>query len=211
MVLASTRLAAVECDSVACAICDSRTTVLSSPTGMSPERRHLADGLTGPGRVEFDVGIHQHRDHGPAPSTWVSPAHRVTAAASCAAHRRPRQHDVVDIAVIAGAHQAVVRQGAAGHRESAVPRHRGVQRAAGGGAASDGAGDVGEPAPDLDPLTGVVRAEDFDPPLALIAGCSVQHIAHPCRLSRCLTSHLPTTLQQMMHTCCIRGGTPGPC
>ncbi len=35
MVLASTRLAAVECDSVACAICDSRTTALPSPTGRS--------------------------------------------------------------------------------------------------------------------------------------------------------------------------------
>ena len=124
MVPASTRLAAAECDSVTCAICDSRTTVLPSPTEMSPERRHLADGLTGPGRVEFDVG---------------------------------------------------------------------------------------EPAPDLDQLTGVVRAEDFDPPLALIAGCSVQHMSHSCRLSRCLTSHLPTTLQQMMHTGCIRGVTPGPC
>jgi len=68
----------------------------------------------------------------------------------------------------------------------------------------------GEPAPDLDQLTGVVRAEDFDPPPALIAGCSVQHIAHPCRLSRCLTSHLPTTLQQMMHTGCTRGGDTRP-
>ena len=35
MVLASTRLAAVEWDSVACAICDSRTTALPSPTGRS--------------------------------------------------------------------------------------------------------------------------------------------------------------------------------
>ena len=76
----------------------------------------------------------------------------------------------------------------------------------GGGAAGDDAGDVGEPAPDHDPLTGVVRAEDFDPSLALIAGCSVQHMSHSCRLSRCLTSHLPTTLQQMMHTGCLRSG-----
>ena len=81
----------------------------------------------------------------------------------------------------------------------------------GGGAAGDDAGDVGEAAPDHDPLTGVVRAEDFDPSLALIAGCSVQHMSHSCRLSRCLTSHLPTTLQQMMHTGCIQGVTPGPC
>ena len=51
----------------------------------------------------------------------------------------------------------------------------------GGGAPGDGAGDVGEAAPDLDQLTGVVRAEDFDPPLALIAGCSVQHIRADCR------------------------------
>src|ERR1700744_5932102 len=35
MVLASTRLAAVGFDSVACAICDSRTTALPSPTGRS--------------------------------------------------------------------------------------------------------------------------------------------------------------------------------
>ncbi len=35
MVRASTRLAAVECDSVAWAICDSRTTALPSPTGRS--------------------------------------------------------------------------------------------------------------------------------------------------------------------------------
>src|SRR6201996_8264 len=35
MVRASTRLAAVGLDSVACAICDSRTTALPSPTGRS--------------------------------------------------------------------------------------------------------------------------------------------------------------------------------
>jgi hypothetical protein len=35
MVRASTRLAAVDADSVACAICDSRTTALPSPTGRS--------------------------------------------------------------------------------------------------------------------------------------------------------------------------------
>src|ERR1700755_53990 len=36
MVLASTRLAAVGCDSVMWAICESRTTALPSPTGRSP-------------------------------------------------------------------------------------------------------------------------------------------------------------------------------
>lgn len=35
IVLASTRLAAVGLDSVACAICDNRTTALPSPTGRS--------------------------------------------------------------------------------------------------------------------------------------------------------------------------------
>jgi hypothetical protein len=61
-------------------------------------------------------------------------------------------------------------------------------------------------APDLDQLTGVVRAEDFDPPLALIAGCSVQHMSHSCRLSPCLTSHLPTNDANRLPP----GVTPGP-
>src|ERR1700755_1646838 len=38
MVLASTRLAAVESDSVMCAICESRTTALPSPTGRSTKK-----------------------------------------------------------------------------------------------------------------------------------------------------------------------------
>ena len=38
MVRASTRLVAVECDSVAWAICDSRTTALPSPTGRSTRK-----------------------------------------------------------------------------------------------------------------------------------------------------------------------------
>ena len=50
MLRASTRLAAVECDSVACAICDSRTTALPSPTGRST--RNGATSLIGwPGPV----------------------------------------------------------------------------------------------------------------------------------------------------------------
>lgn len=70
MVRASTRLAAVGCDSVAWAICDSRTTALPSPTGRStrngetslmacpgPEESSSASGYTDIGAIARTVVV----------------------------------------------------------------------------------------------------------------------------------------------------------
>src|SRR3954453_5113117 len=70
MVLASTRLAAVECDSVAWAICDSLTTALPSPVGRStrkgetsliawpgPDTSNSASGYTDIGTIARIVDV----------------------------------------------------------------------------------------------------------------------------------------------------------
>ena len=115
------------------------------------ERRHLADRLTGPGRVEVRVRIDRHRRHRPHGRRR---RHRLATRHQPVAQRTGDhgQHDVVDVAVVAGPHEAVVLQPMAGHGEPPVPRHRRVQRAVRRGAAGEGARDVDEPAPDLDQL-----------------------------------------------------------
>ena len=118
------------------------------------ERRHLADRLTRSRRIELRVWIDRHRRHCP---------HHRCRSRRLAARQQPvaqragdhRQHDVVHVAVVAGPQLAVVLQPAAGHGESPVPRHRGVQRTAGRGSPREGAGHIGEPPPDLDQLPGV--------------------------------------------------------
>ena len=120
------------------------------------KRRHLADRLPRPGRVEVRVRIDRHRRHRPHGRRR---RHRLATRHQPVAQRPGNhgQHNVVDVAVVARPHQAVVLQPMARHGESAVARHSRVQRAARRGAAREGARDVDEPAPDLDQLTRVRR------------------------------------------------------
>ncbi len=115
MVRASTRLAAVECDSVACAICDSRTTALPSPTGRST-RNGATSLIAWPG-PEDSSSASGYTDIGAIARTVDVGGHRLAAGQQPVAQRAGdhRQHDVVDVAVVAGAHAAVVLQRAGGH------------------------------------------------------------------------------------------------
>src|ERR1700712_5628951 len=124
MVRASTRLAAVECDSVACAICDNRTTALPSPVGRSirkgdtsliawpgPVASNSASGYTDMGTIARIVDVEV---------TGSAPRHQPVA-------QRPGDHredDVVDVAVVACPQPAVVIQLMPRDGEAAVAGHR---------------------------------------------------------------------------------------
>ena len=117
------------------------------------EGRDLADRLTR-ARRQLGIGIDRRRrhcaDHGAG-------HHGLAAGEQPVAQRTGdhRQHDVVDIAVVAGVDRPEVGQCRRRDGEPPVPRHGGVERAVGRAAAHHGAGRFGHPAAQLQQLAAV--------------------------------------------------------